>query len=69
MTFPSASAVLVFTANYLHQQGFLVTRVYLLVGLSAGFHKNYRTDFHKTWMEDGSRPRMDPINFWSHLDK
>lgn len=26
----------------------------LTVGLSAGLHENYRTDFHKTWMEDGS---------------
>lgn len=26
----------------------------LSVGLSAGLHENYRTDFHKTWMEDGS---------------
>ena len=26
--------------------------------------KIYWTDFHKTQMEDGSRPRIDPINFW-----
>lgn len=32
--------------------------------LSAGKHKNYWTDLHDTWMEDGSRPRIDPVNFW-----
>ena len=32
----------------------------LLVGLSIGLHKNYYTDFHETWMEDVSRPRIDP---------
>ena len=26
----------------------------LLVGLSAGFNKNYWMDFYETWMEDGS---------------
>ena len=26
--------------------------------------KNYTTHFHKTWMEDGTRPRIDPINLW-----
>ena len=34
------------------------------VGLCAGWHKNYWTDFYKTWMEDGSRPRLDPNKFW-----
>ena len=28
--------------------------VHLSVGLSAGFHKTYRLDFHKTWMYDVS---------------
>ena len=32
----------------------------LLVGLSAGFHKNHWTDFHQTWTEDGT----DLISFW-----
>ena len=35
-----------------------------LLGLSAGLDKNCWTDFHKTWMEDGSRPRKDLINLW-----
>lgn len=26
--------------------------------------KNYRMDFHKTWMEDTSQPRIDPSNLW-----
>ena len=30
-----------------------------LVGLWPGFGKNYWTDFHETWMEDRSRPRID----------
>ena len=39
---------------YLPQGGYVVTCVLLrLIGLSAN-----------TWMEDGSRPRLDPINFW-----
>lgn len=29
----------------------------LCVGLSAALHKNYWTDFHETWMADGSRPK------------
>lgn len=40
------------------------THICLLVGLSAGWHKNFWMDFHKTWMEEESRPRMDPMNFW-----
>ena len=32
------------------------------VGVSAGLHKIYRMDFHETWMEDVSQPRIDPIN-------
>ena len=35
-----------------------------LVDLSRGLHKNYQTDFYETWIEDESRPRIDPINFW-----
>ena len=34
------------------------------VGFSAGWHKNNWTDSHRTWMEDGSRPRIDPNDFW-----
>ena len=34
-----------------------------LFGLSAGLHKNYWTDFHKSWMVDGSWLRTDPVNF------
>ena len=26
-------------------------------------------DFHETWMEDGSQPRTDPINFNAAQDK
>ena len=39
--------------------------VCLLVGLSAGSHNyNYRKDFYETWIENGSRSRIDPIQFW-----
>lgn len=38
--------------------------VWWLVGLWAGLQKIFRTDFNKTWMEDGSWPKIDPINFW-----
>ena len=31
----------------------------LLVGLSAGLHNNFRIDFHETWMEDGTGPRIE----------
>lgn len=34
------------------------------VGLSAALHKNYGADFHHTRMEVGSRPRIDPADFW-----
>ena len=34
------------------------------LGLSAGLHKNYRMSFHDAQMEDGSWPRLDPVNFW-----
>ena len=34
----------------------------LFVGLSAGWRKNYATDFHETWMEDESQSRIDPID-------
>lgn len=32
--------------------------------LSAELHKNYSIVLHKTWVEDGSLPRIVPINFW-----
>lgn len=31
----------------------------------TGLHKNYMTDFCKSWMADGSQARIEPINFWS----
>ena len=34
-----------------------------LISLSA-LHKKYLTSFHQTWMEDGSWPIIDLINFW-----
>lgn len=34
----------------------------LMVVKSAVLHKDYRMDFHKTWIEDGYWPKMDPIN-------
>lgn len=49
---------------YLRWGGFVLTHFCLFVGLSAGLHKNYWTDFHETGMEDGSRPRIDPFYFW-----
>ena len=33
---------------------FLIGWLYGLFGLSAGLHKNYWMDFHKTWVEDRS---------------
>ena len=42
----------------------LSTSVCWFVGLSPGSHKNFPTDFHQTGMDDGSRPRKDPANFW-----
>ena len=39
----------------------------LLVGLSAGLHKNYGTDFHETWMEDGSQHRVVCSGIFSYL--
>ena len=38
--------------------------VCLSVGLYTVSHKNYQTDIHETLIEDGSRPRIDPVNFW-----
>lgn len=35
-----------------------------LIGLSARLHKNYRTDFHKTWVKDEFWGEIDTINFW-----
>lgn len=34
------------------------------VGLSAKLQKNYWTDFHETWKEDETWPRINSINFW-----
>lgn len=48
--------------NYLRQQVCLF--ICWLAGLSVGLHKNYWTDFHKTWVEDVSKSSKDPINFW-----
>ena len=42
-----------------------------LVGLSAGIYKNCWNNFHKTWMEEGCRPRIDHVTFfvqiWLHF--
>ena len=48
---------------------FLPKSIYLLVGVSAGLHNSYITDSHNTWVEDGSRPRIDPINSGADWDK
>ena len=45
--------------HYLQQGGGGFYHVHLLVGLSAGLHKNYRMEFHETWMEDGTGPRTE----------
>ena len=46
--------------NYLREGDERFTQVHIcLVGLWAGLHKTYWTDF---WMEDWSRPRIDLIN-------
>lgn len=46
-----------------------VFHLYLLVCWSAGLHVNCWTDFcNRTWMEDGSRPRTDPMTFgWKRV--
>ena len=53
---------------------FSLVSVCVLVGFlvcQAGLHKNYRTNFHKTWMEDESRPRTEqtPLTFAMAPDK
>ena len=56
-----------FKINWLHPPRTLCFHPWPLggfVGLSGGLHKNYRTDFHKTWRKDGSQPRIETINFW-----
>lgn len=45
------------------------THVCVLVGLSAGFNKNYWTDFCQTWMEDEPQPRTDPLTFGADPDR
>ena len=52
-----SSAILFFSFG-----GHVFTASVCFAGLSAGLHENYGTDFRVTWMEDGSRPRMDAIN-------
>ena len=42
---------------YLHQGGYILACVGLLISLSARLHKNSLADFHKT------RPRIDPVSF------
>ena len=44
----------------LHQGGYVFSYGGL-VGLSSGLHKNYRTDFHKTWTL-WWRTRIDPLH-------
>lgn len=39
-----------------------------LVGWSADVHKNYGMDIRKSWMEDRSQPRIDPITFDAYPD-
>ena len=50
---------------YLSQGSYVFTQVSFIllvfVGVSAGLHKTYWTDFHKTWTEDGCQPRIDPF--------
>lgn len=38
-------------------------------GLSTGLHKNCGTDFHETWVEGGSWPRIDPNKLWCRSEK
>lgn len=54
--------------NYLSQGVYVVTRVCLFIGrfggLAAGLHlKAAELIYQKTWTEDGSQLRIDPINF------
>lgn len=48
-----------FTFYYIRQRGYVCMLVF-----SAGLNKNYRTHSHKTWMDDGCQPRIEPITFW-----
>ena len=34
-----------------------------LKNMSCVAQLNYRTDFHKAWMKDRSRPRIDHVTF------
>ena len=47
---------------------FSTVSISLLVGLSAGLHKSYWTDFHKIWIEDGSWVKED-LTFGADPDK
>ena len=52
--------------HYLHQGGYVFTSLDLLVGWFVDRiteNRDYR-DFHGSWVEDGSRPRIDPTSCW-----
>ena len=42
----------------------LVAIFLIFVGLWAGLHKNYWTQFHNIWLEDESRSRIAPRKLW-----
>lgn len=51
---------------YLHQEGFVLRPVCLLVfWFVRRITQEVLNGLHKTWMEDGSHSRIDPVNFWS----
>ena len=54
-----------------HKPFFLIVQCFhpWLVGLWPWLHKNWWVDFHKTLMEDGSQPRIDPVHFWCRSRK
>ena len=52
--------------NYLHLEGYVcfpVSVCWLFCWFISRITQNWM-DFQETWIEDGSGPRINPINFW-----
>lgn len=57
--------------NYLHLEGYVCVPVSvccLFVWIISRITQNWM-DFQETWMEDGSGPRIDLINFWGQIQE
>ena len=60
---------MVFTST---NRDYISTFVYFIVGwldCQQDCTKNYFLDFHRTWTDDGSQPRIDPVNFGADPDR